>query len=387
VQVESPVTSGGDPVAIQINTEVNTGTITVRVDGGDATTDLVLTVDDCGGCDQDGDSDSDEADNGVQITFNSADAQFDGGVIDLLLSATCEEADTLTVTVTQSLADPNDEDSDTIECVAANLTIIKETVGGTGTEEFDFEVLSDDDPNCDGVSFTLVDGDSETLACDDANATYEITETIPTGWTVAITCTDVGIPNSGIVVDNEGGTVDVTLGAGDSAICTFTNTLGGTVTPTAGAASSLTASANPNSVVCNGSSFIAITVKDGSGAAAANGTSVIVQTNLGAVNPSNTTTTNGGALVLFTAPANQGGTATITASAGTATGNTTVSVNCSAATATPPPPPPPATGGGIQPPNTGDAGLADQATLPVVLGIAIALASIIGALAVVRVRA
>jgi hypothetical protein len=92
--------------------------------------------------------------------------------------------------------------------------------------------------------------------------------------------------------------------------------------------------------------------------------------------------------VFFTAPASQGGTATITATSGSASGQTTVNVNCgTAATATTAPPPTVAPGGVITPPSTGDAGLAGgNAGWVYLLWGAIGALVAMGAVAIVRVR-
>jgi hypothetical protein len=97
--------------------------------------------------------------------------------------------------------------------------------------------------------------------------------------------------------------------------------------------------------------------------------------------------------VLYTAPASQSGTATITATAGGRSGSTTVQVNCSPAqpTAVPqqPAPVPTQSTGGITPPSTGDAGLAEQSGASAYAGIAvvIAISSLLGAFVASRLRA
>jgi hypothetical protein len=90
--------------------------------------------------------------------------------------------------------------------------------------------------------------------------------------------------------------------------------------------------------------------------------------------------------VFYTAPQNQGGTATITATAGSASGTANITINCNTAP-TQAPPPTTAPSGGIQPPNTGDGGLATGSSWQTYAGIAMIVASVIGTLAVVRPRA
>jgi hypothetical protein len=169
-----------------------------------------------------------------------------------------------------------------------------------------------------------------------------------------------------------------------------------TVTTTPGTASSITVSAAPSTASCNGSSFVTVVVKTSGGSNVADGTSVTVTTNSGSVSPGTATTSGGGILTIFTAPAT-GGTAKITATSGGATGSADVAVNCGpAATATTAPPPPiptASTGGGggvISPPNTGDAGLSDTdkgIAWTTVVGILLIAGSLAGGLTVARRRA
>jgi adhesin/invasin len=135
----------------------------------------------------------------------------------------------------------------------------------------------------------------------------------------------------------------------------------------------------------SGSSFVTIVVKDSGGANVADGTAVTISTNLGSVSPTTATTVQGGVLVLYTSPSNQGGTATVTATAGGVTGTTNITVTC-----TPPATqaPPPTTGGGIVPPSTGDAGLVNNGSSSAgYVSIVLAAGLLFGALAYARVRA
>jgi hypothetical protein len=92
---------------------------------------------------------------------------------------------------------------------------------------------------------------------------------------------------------------------------------------------------------------------------------VTLSTNLGTISPTTATDTGAGVLAVLSGN-NQSGTATITATAGGVTGTATATINCAAAaTATSVPPtavPQQPTGTGVQPPRTGDAGLADHAS-------------------------
>jgi hypothetical protein len=170
---------------------------------------------------------------------------------------------------------------------------------------------------------------------------------------------------------------------------TTTTTPTPTVTGTVGPASGVTLSASPTSLGCNGTSIITVQVKDASGNPVAAGTAVALNTTKGTLSPSNGTTASDGTLFVFlSAPSNAGGPADITATAGSASGKVTVTINCNVApTNTTAPPPTVSTGGTISPPNTGDAGLSDNGTSwQTYGGIALVVASVLGALVLVRSR-
>jgi hypothetical protein len=141
------------------------------------------------------------------------------------------------------------------------------------------------------------------------------------------------------------------------------------------------------SLGCANTTIITITVRGANGQPVAAGTLVNIQASIGAVSPtSGQTTADGSVFVFYTAPQNQGGTATITALAGSASGSATITVNCAAApTQAPPPTTAPTTG--IQPPNTGDGGLSGGSGWQTYAGIAMIVASVIATLVVVRPRA
>jgi hypothetical protein len=171
----------------------------------------------------------------------------------------------------------------------------------------------------------------------------------------------------------------------------------GLLTPTVGIASNVTVAASPTSVNCNGTAFVTVTVRNSAGGYVADGTSVTLAASLGTLSPTTATTLGGGVLAVYTAPGSQSGTSTIQASAaGAAQGSTSITVNCAATTPTPAIPPTifvPASSsssggtGAIQPPNTGDAGLAGSNAWQTYAGIAIIAVSALIAAAVVRTRA
>jgi hypothetical protein len=158
-----------------------------------------------------------------------------------------------------------------------------------------------------------------------------------------------------------------------------------TVTGTPGAAAQITVSAAPTSIGCQGSTFITAVVKTATGANVPDGTQVQLSTTIGTITPATATTVGGGILAVLTAPANQSGSATVRAQVGAVTGETVVQITCAQATNTPVPPAATLPPTGIQPPATGDAGLADG-NARTYLGIAMLAVSVLGGLAAVRKR-
>jgi len=302
------------------------------------------------------------------------------------LDVACTADDTFNVRVDQNGS--NDRKSVAVTCQAAanNLTISKTATGAAADLAFSFTIAGTGTA-CD-KSFTLTNAASTGYLCDDSG-TYTITESTVAGWSLsAINCTVGGETTFSVTLADR--KVDVTFTSDtdndDTISCTFVNI---SATPTVGTAATVTASASPNSVGCNASSFITLAVKDSTGAAVVNGTSVnVAVSGGGSVNPTTATTSSGGALVLYTAPASGSGTATITATAGSAVGSTTVGFACAAAQATVAPPPPAAAPTSqIAPPNTGDAGLADHSSFPMAAAVALIVSTLIGALVAKRVVA
>jgi hypothetical protein len=160
-----------------------------------------------------------------------------------------------------------------------------------------------------------------------------------------------------------------------------------TATSTVGPAQTVVVASSNSTLACGATSIVTVTVKDGTGKPVANGTLVNIVADLGSVSPtSGQTTADGSVFVFYTAPSNAGGKATISAASGSALGSAEVTINCNN-TPTQAPPPTTAAGGGIQPPNTGDGGLAGNNSWHTYAGIALILSSVIGTLAVVRPRA
>jgi len=374
----------GDEVTVTIDTEDDAGDLVITVTGGDAPefNDIECSIT-CDSGDIDGEGTDSVTIDTIGLDANGNDTNM---TVTLTLLADCADGDTLTI-------EANDVDSGSetweIQCLEVNVTIIKEAPDDDSLE-FDFTI--EGDASCD-EDFTMVDGDETSFSCDESE-TYTVTEDLPSGWTVTIECSDSGIPNADIVISDEDGAVEFTLGPGDSIICTFANEKGAAGP---GAPNTVTVSAAPNAVNCNSISFVSIVVKDAAGLGVADGTAVTVGTNIGSLNQTATTTTGGGggATVIFTSPSNSGGTATITATSGGKTGSAPIQVTCSPATAVPPTvavqataTPRPATGT-VSPPSTGDAGLAADggSSWPLTAIALLVTGSLLGGLVVARRRA
>jgi hypothetical protein len=248
-------------------------------------------------------------------------------------------------------------------------------------------MVIEDDDSCEGADETDdSDDESLTIATDDCDG-----DTTVDGITIRIrlelTCPDDDVVTVTATQGGESDSVDVECIGGATPTATgATSTPVATSTPSSGPASQISVSAAPTSVGCNGSSFVTVLVRSQSGVNVANGTVVTVSANIGSVSPGTAQTNNGGILVVYTAPASQGGTATITATSGAVSGTTQIQLSCtSAPTAVPTQPPPPVAT--IAPPRTGDAGLADDTPWTTYAGIILIAGSVLGAYAVVRKRA
>jgi hypothetical protein len=279
---------------------------------------------------------------------------------------------------------------DPIEVTGAVVLFNPDTQDGDGT-----------DPVTDSTSASAEDTNTDTgiigqnnVCNTTAGSVYIITlQSLPAGLfctivdgTETVTVPEGANPTVNLVVS--GCTTTPTPTATTSVTPTTTATATPTATGTPTGPSQATVSAAPTSLGCSGSSFITAVFRDAAGNPVANGTAVSVSANIGSVNPAQATTNGGSVLVLYSAPATSGGTATITATAGGISGSVNVTVNCSPAqpTAAPAPTQPPASGGTIVPPATGDAGLAGGEAWRLYSGIALIAVSLLGALAVVRRR-
>lgn len=108
--------------------------------------------------------------------------------------------------------------SDTLQVRAnGSITVVKEAVGGDGTFSFAGDLGAFD--------LMTVSGSGSRTFPDLAAGTYAVTETLPSGYDLAtIVCNDGSPANIGTR------TATIDLAAGESVICTFTNTAEGSIT-------------------------------------------------------------------------------------------------------------------------------------------------------------
>jgi hypothetical protein len=185
------------------------------------------------------------------------------------------------------------------------------------------------------------------------------------------------------IIDNEHITCEFNLDFDESQV-----TPAATNTSVTGPAATIVVTSSNNNLGCGATSIVTITVRGSNGQPVANGTLVNIVADKGSVSPTaGQTTADGSVFVFYTAPNNAGGEATITAASGSALGSTEIDINCNIAPTQPPPPTSDVGSGGIQPPNTGDGGLATGNGWHTYAGIALILSSVITTLAVIRPRA
>jgi hypothetical protein len=290
------------------------------------------------------------------------------------------------------------------------LSVDSDPEGGTGYE-FDLDVsgANSDGEDCeddyDNDTIELDDNETAEIVCD-TGAAFEITITVSTPNHSELKTFDcdfasgndgdestvIGTPD----FDEEGGDVTITYDEGDDQIdCDFdfdfdesSVTPSVTATASVGPAATIVVSSPQNSLGCGATAIVTITVRDSAGKAVPAGALVNIVADKGSVSPTaGQTTADGSVFVFYTAPNNAGGEATITAASGSALGSTEIDINCNIAPTQPPPPTSDVGSGGIQPPNTGDGGLATGNGWHTYAGIALILSSVITTLAVIRPRA
>jgi len=119
----------------------------------------------------------------------------------------------------------NEDCDEVLEEGDGSLTIVKNTVGGDGT--FQFTVDSENENLDDAMNFSLTtnegNGHSDSWTSELAPGAYEITEQVPSGWSLDIECVYEEY-SAGISTSPQ--SESVTIAAGENVTCTFTNTLG-----------------------------------------------------------------------------------------------------------------------------------------------------------------
>ncbi|HWC28535.1 MAG TPA: hypothetical protein VG845_00500 [Dehalococcoidia bacterium] len=291
----------------------------------------------------------------------------------------CSEDDGTAIIITIT----DDDTGDPLEIPGAVVEVSPDPDDDDGAGSPEFTDNSDADNDDDPGVIELVDicGDDGVAPA----ATFDVSiDSLPGNADDCDVVTDEVLDTP---FPEDGDDVDVELVIDCDDVNLATATPQATSTGTAGAARTVVVQSANSSLGCANTTIITITVRGANGQAVAAGTAVNIQASIGAVSPSSgQTTADGSVFVFYTAPQNQGGTATITATAGSASGTANITINCNTAP-TQAPPPTTAPSGGIQPPNTGDGGLATGSSWQTYAGIAMIVASVIGTLAVVRPRA
>jgi hypothetical protein len=255
--------------------------------------------------------------------------------------------------------------STALAATGVNILVDSDPEGGTGfgfatTTSAGCTLGTGDD------SFSLNDGGTRLINCTETGAvTFTFTVTPAAGSVIDPSDSQCGNFNSGtftlaVAADAVGSclisfNIDVTQTA---TVTTTPGTQTPTVTATGVPISTLTVSVAPSTLSCSGSAFVTVVAKNAAGAVIPGGT-ITLSTNLGTISPTSAVDSGAGVLAVLSGN-NQGGTATITATAGGVTGTGTATINCAAAptaTSIPATAVPPSTSG-VQPPRTGEAGLA-----------------------------
>ncbi len=156
----------------------------------------------------------------------------------------CDDSDSTSTAATpeglgSSTATINVDPGESITCTFTNtknarVKIIKDAVGGDGTEQFTFSPNaalrngSTAVPALDANNnFALADDGSQDFsqAVPDATGAYTVSETVPTGWRLTqIACNDADSSDAGPTPAGVGSTATLRLSPGETVVCTFTNT-------------------------------------------------------------------------------------------------------------------------------------------------------------------
>lgn len=146
-------------------------------------------------------------------TYDATEDVPDGWVLDSIscVGTTAWSGDTSTGALSVTIVADDDVTCTFTNSAKASLTIVKELFDGTAGTTFNF-TSGQFDPF--GLTPTGIgaDGDDSTTFADLATGTYDVAETVPTGWNL-----------QGATCDNEDDPSAITLGAGDVVTCTFVN--------------------------------------------------------------------------------------------------------------------------------------------------------------------
>ena len=292
----------------------------------------------------------------------------DNGVLEVRLTLTCEDRDTVTVRAEQD----DDDLSVRVTCNPEGNIVIGNSADDDDSVDFDFEISGDSSCRDD---FTLADNDEMSFKCDTDDETYTITEDVPQGWElIEIDCDDENVRSRDIVVDIDDASVTIELSDEDDFVdCTFINQLEETGSP-----NSVELIASTTTPACGLPIVVIATVKDQGGNLLEDVT-VSFTAPLGTFTTQVGTTSSGKLVTLYTPPNTGSDLIIITVTAGGVVGTLPIQLSCAVATptvtATAVTSPP-----SIRPPSTGDAGLAETSGSSwTLLGIAGALAFVVAA--------
>ena len=364
ISAEDLSIQSGDHTDITIVADEDDGDVTVWVDSVDAGTTFELELRECDDCKEE--RDEVVIVEGTELGIDSNDSGFPSdGVLEVRLTLTCEDHDTVTVRAEQD----DDDLSVRVTCNPAGNIVIGNSADDDDSVDFDFEISGDSSCRED---FTLADNDEMSFKCDTDDETYTITEDVPQGWELTeIDCDDENVRSRDIVVDIDDASVTIELSDEDDFVdCTFINQLEETGSP-----NSVVLTASTTTPACGLPIVVIATVKDQGGNLLEDVT-VIFTAPLGTFTIQVGTTSSGKLVTLYTPPNTGSAPITITATAGGVVGTLPIQLSCAVATptvtATAVTSPP-----SIRPPSTGDAGLAETSGSSwMLLAIAGALASV-----------
>ena len=219
ISAEDSSIQSGDRTDITIVADEDDGDVTVWVDSVDASTTFELELRECDDCEEE--RDEVVIVEGTELGIDSNDSGFpEDGVLEVRLTLTCEDHDTVTVRAEQA----GDRQSVRVTCNPAGNIVIGISADDDDSVDFDFEISGDSSCRED---FTLADNDEMSFKCDTDDETYTITEDVPQGWELTeIDCDDENVRSRDIDVDIDDASVTIELSDEDQSVdCTFINQL------------------------------------------------------------------------------------------------------------------------------------------------------------------